>query len=308
MKLPDTFVSIADVCDVSLVTSPGGKTRAPDLLFELPHGATSGRQFDNIRARLCGDLPEDLRLFFYVNTDVGAPELAEQTAKRLANPSDHSSDGRPRSVLIVRSLLPRTFVDCNRRLEGDEPRGDLTLAIPEYVRDDEDIATLRALHRSYQDVAERAYEWVCGRGGLAVMLHTYAPKSVQIDRVDDGIVAALQRAYEPDRYESWPDRPEIDVIGEAVDGVPLAPAGLVTALRERFAQIGIDVTESVTYKLHPTTTAYHHSVAYPGRAICIEFSRALLADPFTPFEEMSIGPSKVASLAAPLAAAILDHH
>ncbi len=103
----------------------------------MPHGATEGAHFDAVRAKLYGDYPVDLREFFFVNTDVGAPECAREIAGRLA--------GAGRSVLILRGLVPRTFIDCNRRTErGSEeiPGRQLTPAVPAYVRDERDISTL----------------------------------------------------------------------------------------------------------------------------------------------------------------------
>jgi hypothetical protein len=43
---------------------------------------------------------------------------------------------------------------------------------------------------------------------------------------------------------------------------------------------------------------------WPGRAICVEVRRDLLADPFQPFVEMKISAEKVKKLALPLAASL----
>ena len=51
---------------------------------------------------------------------------------------------------------------------------------------------------------------------------------------------------------------------------------------------------------------YRHSTAYPECVLCIEISRALVADPFSPFEEMRIGPEKVERMSRPIGAACLD--
>ena len=56
--------------------------------------------------------------------------------------------------------------------------------------------------------------------------------------------------------------------------------------------------------LHPSTQAYAHVLALPGRTLCLEVRRDLLADPWSPFAEMRIGAAQVARLAAPLAAAL----
>ena len=58
--------------------------------------------------------------------------------------------------------------------------------------------------------------------------------------------------------------------------------------------------------LHASTLAWGHVMARPGRALCVEVRRDLLADPFEPFAEMQIGPAKVARLAVPFVNAILS--
>ena len=50
---------------------------------------------------------------------------------------------------------------------------------------------------------------------------------------------------------------------------------------------------------------YEHSKRFPGRVTCIELNRALLADPFTPFAEMTIDGTRARRMAAPIAAACL---
>ena len=50
---------------------------------------------------------------------------------------------------------------------------------------------------------------------------------------------------------------------------------------------------------------YRFSERHPGRVLCAEINRALLATPFSPFEEMTIGRAEVARMAAPIAAAYL---
>jgi hypothetical protein len=290
------MVSVPGVCEV-LRQGPGD--RPADFLIELPHGATEGAHFDAVRAKLYGDYPVDLREFFFVNTDVGAPECARKIAGRLAG------DGR--SVLILRGLVPRTFIDCNRRIDSgsDGIRGrKLTPLVPAYVRDERDIRTLIELYRAYQDAARQAYEQVCGTGGVALTLHTYAPRNVKIEIIDDDIVRKLHEAYEPHCFERWERRPDVDIISEDVDGKLLAPQPLVQALKREYAAIGIRVAENRTYRLLPESMGHVHSVAHPNRVLCLEVNRDLLADPFTPFEEMRIGPKKVARIAAPIAAAL----
>jgi N-formylglutamate amidohydrolase len=210
-------------------------------------------------------------------------------------------------VRVLRCLIPRTFVDVNRIL--DAPRADyaktgITAAIPDYVRDPEDVATLRSLHATYQEVAERAYDEVCGRGGLALMLHSYAPRSVDVGAVDERIVPALRAAYEPGTYERWPERPEVEIIDRAPDGTCLSDAALVTAVEAAYAALGIVVARNQTYRLDPSTTGHRHAVRHKRRVLCVELNRARLADPFDPFVEMRVPAARAEALVAPLAHAL----
>ncbi len=320
--MPQAFAvgieSVRDVCDVRVVTGRAADPRRPPaLLLEVPHGAARRRHFDATRSRLVGELPEDLESFFFVNTDVGAAECALEIARRVARPEDYPElstrrgdrPHAPVSVLIVRGLVPRTFVDCNRDVEvsGDAFRAvNLTAAVPSYIRRDEDVRTLAGLHRAYQDVASRAYEVVCGQGGIAFQLHTYAPRSVEIDEVGDDIVRVLREAYEPDRYARWKQRPDVDLITAIPGGSGLAPPRLTAAIRDRFGRAGIEVAENETYHLHPGTAGHRHASTYPGQVLSLEISRGRLADPFTPFAPMHIGRRKVRRMTAPLADALLD--
>ncbi len=261
-------------------------------MIEIPHGATSRRHFDAVAARLAGPLPADLAAFFHVNTDEGAPELARAIAAALPG----------RRVVILRALVPRTFVDCNRVVTGEVAAG-MTAGLPVYLRDAADQALLLELHRRYSALAESAYEEVCGGGGLALALHTYAPRSVEV-AVDDDVVAALRAAYRPGRRERWPPRPPIDLITRAPGGETLAPSALVAALHESLSPLGLGPAENSTYELHPATTGYRHARRHPGQVLCLEVRRDLLGAPWRPFVESRIGPRKCARLARPLAAAI----
>ena len=123
--------SIPGICEI---TRHGDFGSGPGFLIELPHGATRGAHFEALRGRLRDDYPDDLEQFFFVNTDVGGPECADEIARRLAQ--------RGHGVLVVRCLLPRTFVDCNR-IVGNGLRGDeMTPPVPWFVKDEVDIALL----------------------------------------------------------------------------------------------------------------------------------------------------------------------
>ena len=305
MQLPAGIASTENICEVECIAAPGADgARAPDMLFEIPHGATQHRHFAAIRQLMTGDLPRDLADFFFVNTDVGATEIARKVAELvIGTPATRGLEAPPRRILILRCLIPRTFVDTNRILEGDAPAG-LSPAVFEYIRESADVERLTALYAAYRAVADLAYELVCGSGGLAFVPHTYAPKTVSIDSFDEGIGKALRRAYEPEQYPEWPTRPAVDLLTATPDGVELAPAGVVAAIRENYAKIGISAVENVTYNLHPATMAYRYSARYPGQVLCLEVARDLLADPFSPFEEMQISPRKVATMSAPIAEAL----
>jgi len=94
------------------------------------------------------------------------------------------------------------------------------------------------------------------------------------------------------------------VIGKALDGTDHAPAAVVDELRRSMAAIGLTVADGTTYPLHPSTMAFEYAMARPGRGLCIEVRRDLLADPFEPFAQMHIAPANVERLAVPLAAAL----
>lgn len=314
--------SIADVCDVETVEGPGADPVTPaDLLIEVPHGATTTAHYRAVSERLHSSLPDGLPGFFHVNTDVGAPECARAVARMIVEPEAHPAvlsllgdeavEGvgslAPRKVLLVRGLVPRTFIDCNRVIDVESAefhRQGLTQAVPGYIRDPRDLALLRELHAAYARVADRAFAEVCGGGGTALILHTYAPKSVRIVDVDDDIVVNLRKAYEPARYATWEDRPQVDVISAAADGTSLAPADLVDGIRGFYNARGIEVAENATYRLHPATMGHRHSTDHPNGVVCMEVNRAMLADPFQPFVEMTIGDAKVETMAAPVAAAL----
>lgn len=279
--------------EVVTVTRHARASGAP-LLIELPHGATRTEDYRTLRSRLRGSYADDLVDFFHVNTDVGSPELADAIARQMRRP-----------VIVIQSRIPRTFVDCNRVIDAAPEafrEGKVTPGVPPWVRDPEDLALLRGLHAQYVDVTTRLVDEVCGAGGAALMLHTYAPRSVDVE-VDEQIVANLRRAYAPDRRDTWPLRPEVDIIGRSLSGELLVDAGFLADLTAKYAAIGADVADGRTYPMHPSTWAYHHGARWPGRTVCVEIRRDLIADPWDPFAEMRMGAG-VERMAGPLAAAL----
>lgn len=302
-KMPAGFEDIAGiegVCDVAWF-APRGRAEAANLVIEVPHGATRGSDFEGLRGRMIGKLPPDLDQFFYVNTDIGAPEAGEQIAAALASAGF--------GVLVLRCLVPRTFIDCNRVVHSGPPGAmidGLTPAVAGYVTEPADHALLEGLHAAYHGLVERAYARVCGRGGLGLQMHSYAPRSIEVSQVDENIVAALREAYEPAVYAKWRQRPAVDIICVATDGTMLADPTLVAALREQYARIGVTATENATYKLHPATMGHRYAAAYPGQVVCVEINRGLLAEPFMAFEASPIAPDKVRFIAAPLITALRE--
>lgn len=294
--------SIPDVCEVSLVRGARSNGEA-DLLLEVPHGATRAEDFHALRRALRGSYADDLAEFFFVNTDVGAPEVAQRIAERVttADPT--------RCALILRSRIPRTFIDCNRVIDASaraasSKAGEMTPGVQAWVRDPADVRLLLERYFAYRELASSAFERVCGAGGLGLMVHSYAPRSVDVP-VDERIVEHLRAAYAPERVESWPLRSPVDLIVDAPDGTRLADPQLVERAQSEFARAGFDVALNGAYALHPVSLAHEFARRHPGRTLCFELRRDLLVREFTPFQEMRGDPEKVARIAKPLALAVL---
>ena len=292
--------SIFGIVDVTFAR--GARARAdapPDLIIEVPHGATRTADYTALAARLTSPLPDRLVDFFHVNTDAGAPELAIAIARRFV------VDEPARSVAVLRCRIPRTFIDCNRRIDAtpEEFRaGKVTPGVMPWIATDGDRALLRGLYDRYVAAVVDAAALLPADGAM-LLLHSYAPRDVDVE-VDADIVAKLHRAYRPDVEPTWPLRPPIDVIGKAVDGTDHAPPAVVDALRAALEPLGLAVANSATYPLHPSTLAWARVHERPGRAVCIEVRRDLLAEPFEPFAEMAIAHANVDRLAPAFVAAL----
>lgn len=272
----------------------------PALLVEVPHGADRRAHYDALRGRLVGDLPEDLHVFFHANTDLGAWDYGRRVAELVVARAPR------RAALLIRSLVPRTFVDVNRLADAtdDLAIGGLTAGIPSYVRHPQDRALLLDLHRRYVALAERAYARVCGAGGIALLPHTYGPRTMGIERVDDDIVRAIRDAWRPEVWRTWPERPPIDLITRDPQGVSLAPEGMSERLLAAFRAAGLRAVDSETYTLHPSTQGARHAARYPGHTLGLEVRRDLLVERFDLLEELEVDPGRVERVAAPLADAI----
>ena len=295
-----TLPSIPEIVDALVVRGAGARPDAPiDLLIEIPHGATRTDDYTRLAAKLTSPLPDGLVDFFHVNTDAGAPELGDAIAHRLvaAEPA--------RSVAVLRCRIPRTFIDCNRRIDAspeDFKAGKVGPGLMPWITSPEDRALLRAAYDLYVG-AVRAATAALAPDGAMVMLHTYAPRTVDVE-VDLQIVESLRRAYQPEVESTWPLRPEIDVISRELDGTEHAPMAVVEPLRQAFAGLGMEVADGATYPLHPSTLAFEHVRARPGRTLCVEVRRDLLADPYEPFAEMRIGAAKIEQLVGPFVRAL----
>ena len=266
------------------------------LLIEIPHGATRKSDYDAVASRLKSALPADLDHFFFVNTDVGTAEGAEVLGRALS--------ARGINVAVARCLIPRTFIDTNRVL-GQTTQGvvkdGLTPAVPGYIDAPADAEWLIAQHGRYHEVVAALYRELCGAAsGLALQLHSFSPRSVEIEKTDAGIVAALHAAYVPEVYAKWPERPPVDLISATADGSFRAAPGLNAALLAAYRADGIAAAENATYHLHPVTMGLHYARQFPEQVVCVELNRGLVAEPFVPFGVSPISEAKVSRMVAPI--------
>lgn len=308
--------SIENVCHVQTIAGKDADPSAPpDVLIELPHGAVDAHNIEHYK-RFAADYPERHDDLFWVNTDQGSPEYAQRFAELLTTPPSESGmpmfsathghadqNAARRKVLIVKAEIPRTIVDVNRLWEvpsEDFKKASLTVAVPGFVREEEK-ATIKEAYDAYQQVARQAYQLVCGEAsGKAYNLHTYAPISVSPVE-GEYIVDTLRRAYTPEDYPNHPKRPTVELITTPPEGECLADRRLVDALMTTVREAELEVHENDPFNLHPTTTVHNHAARYPGQVLCLEVSRAFLAEPFSPFEKMTIDSAKVEIVAQALA-------
>lgn len=292
---------IRGVADVERIAGPQADPSAPpSLLVEVPHGADERSHYDALRSRLVGDLPADLHVFFHVNTDIGAYQWGRRVAERIV-----AADPR-RSALVIRCLVPRTFIDTNRleTATDDLSKAGLTAGVAPYVRDPRDIELLLGLHRQYVRLIEQAYPLVCEAGGFALSPHTYGPRTMGIEKIDDTIVQALKKAHEPAEWEKWPVRPEVDLITKDPEGRRLAPERVVADVLSGYRGLGIEAEDSKTYTLHPSAQGSRWAAKYPDRFLCLEVRRDLLVEKYEPFDQMRVRPEAADRFAQPVAKAI----
>jgi len=272
-------------------------TATPTLLVEVPHGADERAHYDALRARLVGDLPTDLHEFFHANTDIGAWQYGRRVVERLV------AERPSLSAVLVRALVPRTFIDCNR-LEDAAASGGVTAGVAPYVEHPDDRALLLSLHRAYVALIEPLYADVCEGGGFALTPHTYGPYELPIARIDREIVENLRACHRPEVLPTLPLRPEVDLLTRTKDGVRLAPEGVVEDLLEAYAVAGFTPTEGSAYRLVPSTQTWRFATRYPEQVLCLEVRRDLLVHAYTALSAMMVREDAVDRVAAPLAAAI----
>ena len=148
-----------------------------------------------------------------------------------------------------------------------------------------------------------AFDVVCGAGGDALCVHTYAPRSLSV-AVDQDIGRTLRDAYAPGKLETWPLRPQVDLITHDDAGEELANAALSGAVERRLVDAGFEVARNDTYALHPSTAAFDLARRFPGRTLCFEVRRDLLLEAFMPFVELRPREDQVLRAAAPVVAAL----
>ena len=272
-----------------------------NVLIELPHGATLTEHYSELAKQMRSKLPENLIDFFYVNTDVGSPELGEAVADQL----------RHLGAVVLRCLIPRTLIDCNRVIDADPQAyrdGGVTPGLPSYITEDSDRQVLLERYQAYFDTATELMETVCSRGGLAMILHSYAPRSVGISSVGADIVQQLHWAYQPEVLEDWPLRPGVDFIVKDPAGVVVTDQLWLDELSHALCANGLPLPATGdTYPLHPVTRAHHFATSYAPRVVCVEVRRDLLVGEFTPFAPLSAVPEMVQPFAQALATATVKY-
>ena len=301
MALPGSIEGVVDVQQVRGARARPGA--AADLLLEVPHGATRAHHFAALKGQLKGPFPDDLLDFFFVNTDVGAPEAARALAQHVveADPT--------RAVTLLVCQIPRTFIDCNRVIDEASRPGASTATgmmpgVVRYVTDEGDLAFLFSRYRAYRDCITAHFEEVCGHGGTALMFHTYAPRSVDVP-VDEKIVQRLHEAYRAEVEPTWPLRPEVDLITKTPEGQVLADAALIAGVQLALTAAGLSVTDSQAYPLHPASLAHTFASRWPRQTLCLEVRRDLVVERFTPFAEMNADAGKCARIGGLLGDALL---
>ena len=261
-----------------------------DLLIEVPHGANTEQHYRAVESHLKSPLPPDLIAFYYVNTDVGAWSLANSIAHAVVR-ADHR-----RTVMTMRCVVPRTFIDANRVLDGrpeDYKAGKVTAAIPPWITHPDDHAILVEAHAAYTAAVDKAVGQLVDNGGQALFLHSYAPRTVDV-QVTESIVADMRAAYKtPDR---WPLRPEVDLIHRDPSGQRHVEEAVEEALCAELVAEGLSLASGETYPFHPVTQAWRHAQRLPGRSLCAEVRRDLVTWWLDPFRQVDVNYQRMERL------------
>ncbi len=263
-----------------------GQSNGSPVLIEVAHGATTMLQYARTLGLLRGLYPTSLLDFFLVNTDQGAPELAMEIGRQIV-------DAHPgRSVTIMIAEVPRTFIDFNRipGVTAEAAKaGGVTPGLQPWVTNPDDVKLLTGFHRAYHAKLGPIVDQVCEAGGTMLALHTYAPRSVDVEAIDERIGERMREAWSGN-VERWPLRPEIDLIGrdkwEGDDRPWMVVPAVLTRLRAEFLPLELEVADSVSYHLADVTMARQYRDRYPEQVICLEVRRDLLTGWWLPFAQM----------------------
>lgn len=271
-----------------------------DLAVEVPHGADQQRHFEELADKLKSDLPNELVRFFFANTDVGAFDYGLQVAERVV------AAGPGRRVVVIRCLIPRTLIDTNRRIDAADTlaTGGMTPGMAPYINHPDDQQLLSTLHRRYLEVGASHLRPTAEAGGFLLLPHSYGPRTMGIAKVDAQIVDNLRAASQPGVWESWPLRPEVDLLVHDGDGKTHAPMQLVERLVRDFAAVELTAELSSTYTLNSAAQAWQWAAEFADQTLCIEVRRDLLVRRFSLLEPMFADPAKVERVVGPLTVAI----
>lgn len=295
----------------TLYAGPDADPDAPaDIFIEIPHGATEQAHLE-AAAALGVVTPPDWDVVFWCSTDQGAPEVGARAAQMLTDPewvTQHmgpalGAEAASRSVRLVRGIIPRHLADLNRRWASEDEieRGDLTAVVPDFMREQrEAIARLGELHARYHDVVEDCYMSCCDRGGFAVQLHTFSPRSVS---APGGVITGkvLRHAWSAEQREQWPKRPDGQLITARAGEPSLIDEAIVEAFLESFADEGVELAVNEPFSLHPIAVIDDWSHRWPGQIIGLEIGRAVLAIDYDPLAQWEPDPDVVERMAAALA-------
>ena len=116
-----------------------------------------------------------------------------------------------RVATVLRCRIPRTFIDCNRRIDAspeDFKAGKVTPGLMLVDYDRRPLELLRAAYDRYVATVRAAVAQRLEASGALLMLHTYAPRTVDVE-VDHDIGPNLRRAYQPEVEPTWPLRPRM---------------------------------------------------------------------------------------------------